>query len=115
MFVGLGVVVVTEVGMAVAVTVVTCRRKNEASDLGIASSDGIVRVGNGLASDRGAYLCIAGSRERRSKCFDDARKFVAEDGSKGGIVPQGSGRVKSAVQYMRSLEVASWFSAQAMK
>ena len=88
MFVGLGVVVITEVGMAVAVTVVTCRRKSEASDLGMASSGGMVRVGNGLASDRGAYLCIAGRSERGLKCFGDVRKFVAAYDSKGGIVPQ---------------------------
>ena len=43
-------VVVMEVGLAVAVTVVTCRRNREASDRGIESRDGSVRVGRGYLS-----------------------------------------------------------------
>lgn len=56
-----------ELAVAVAVIVVTCRRNSEASDLGIESSNGIVRVGRGLGFERGASLCRDGRRERRAR------------------------------------------------
>lgn len=63
----LTVVLTVELAVAVAVIVVTCRRNSEASDRGMDSSDGFVRVGRKLVLERAAYSCSDGRRERRAR------------------------------------------------
>lgn len=84
------------VGLAVAVTVVTCRRKSEASDRGIISRGGSVRVGRGCLSERGATFCVERRRDRRAKGCDSEKKGAAEGGGRGDMVNDIAGRSKSS-------------------
>ena len=71
------------VGLAVAVTVVTCRRKSEASERGMASRGGIVRVGRRAASERGESWRFEGMREWRLSGCRNERAFA--EGGNGGM------------------------------
>ncbi len=83
---GLTVELTVALAVAVAVIVVTCRRNSEASDRGIESSDGNVRVGGRLIFERGASLCRDGRRERRARGCGIEESASADDGRRGGMM-----------------------------
>lgn len=90
-------VTVLVVGLAVAVTVVICRRKSEASDRGIESSDGSVLVGKDCLSERGATFWIEGRRERRASGCDSEERDPPGNGGKGGMTPDTADRSKLSI------------------
>lgn len=95
-------VLVFLVGVAVAVTVVTCRRKSEAIDRGIESSCGNVGVGRGCSFVRGATLCIEGKMERRTNGCDGKDSSPSEDGRRGAILSDTANRLDSSVWFAQS-------------
>jgi len=97
------VVLTVELAVAVAVIVVTCRRNSEASDRGIDSRDGIVRVGRRLVFLRGASSCRDGRRERRARGCGIDESTSADDGRRGGMTPKINGRSDSILYGSRNV------------